>query len=123
MAKQSGKVAADKQTESHRGKSRFAVQPRSNRVVLPDRPPRQVDNEIVSILLGGDPASLSAVEVPGSPASQEAETLAPIQDFRQEEKTIAPEESSASRQADALSSLSSEEPQVNVNDPQSKTSP
>lgn len=60
MAKQSEKPAADKQPESQRGKSRFGVQPRSNRVVLPDRPPREIDNEIVSILLGGDPSSLSA---------------------------------------------------------------
>ena len=60
MAKTSEKFVADKQPESQRGKSRFGEQPRSNRVVLPDRPPREIDNEIVSILLGGDPTSLGA---------------------------------------------------------------
>jgi len=69
MAKQSEKVTADKQPESQRGKSRFGVQPRSNRVVLPDRPPREIDNEIVSILLGGDPTSLSASDPEETPSS------------------------------------------------------
>jgi hypothetical protein len=107
MAKTSEKVAG-KQPESQRGKSRFAVQPRSNRSVLPDRPPREVDNEIVSILLGGDPASLAAqtlneiaspvTEVP--PLSPEAEVATAIQDLKQEDRPAVSELVVASRDAE-----------------------
>jgi DNA-binding MarR family transcriptional regulator len=43
-------------------------------MVLPQRPPREVDNEIVAILLGGDPAQFTAPELrenstPGSTAA------------------------------------------------------
>jgi hypothetical protein len=58
MAKPTDKAASQKQPESRRGKSRYETPPRPARVVLPERPPREVDNEIVSILLGGNPADL-----------------------------------------------------------------
>lgn len=65
MAKPTDKAASQKQPESRRGKSRYETPPRPARVVLPERPPREVDNEIVSILLGGNPADL------GIPKSEE----------------------------------------------------
>jgi hypothetical protein len=58
MAKSSQKPAGAEQPANQRGKSRFNSSARPARVVLPERPPRAVDNEIVSILLGADPASL-----------------------------------------------------------------
>jgi len=60
MPKSSQKPAGADQPANQRGKSRFGTSGRSGRVVLPERPPRAVDNEIVSILLGADPASLTA---------------------------------------------------------------
>lgn len=59
MPKSNQKPADAEQTVNQRGKSRFGSSPRPARVVLPERPPRAVDNEIVSILLGADPASLT----------------------------------------------------------------
>lgn len=60
MPKSSQKPAGADQPANQRGKSRFGTSGRPGRVVLPERPPRAVDNEIVSILLGADPASLTA---------------------------------------------------------------
>lgn len=60
MPKSSQKAAGAEQPANQRGKSRFGTSGRSGRVVLPERPPRVVDNEIVSILLGADPAALTA---------------------------------------------------------------
>jgi hypothetical protein len=131
MAKQSEKVAASKQPESRRGKSRFDVQPRSNRVVLPQRPPREVDNEIVSILLGGDPASLG-VQVPDNSTSHVAEIIAPspnaetaefIEDLQPLEKTAASEPDFASHEVQPSSLSTSEMRQANANDSQLKVSP
>lgn len=59
MPKSSEKAGAD-QPANQRGKSRFGTSGRPGRVVLPERPPRVVDNDIVAILLGGDPAALTA---------------------------------------------------------------
>jgi hypothetical protein len=59
MPKSTQKPADTEQTTNQRGKSRFGSSGRSARIVLPERPPRAVDNEIVSILLGADPASLT----------------------------------------------------------------
>lgn len=59
MPKSTQKPADAEQTANQRGKSRFGSSGRAARVVLPERPPRAVDNEIVSILLGADPASLT----------------------------------------------------------------
>jgi hypothetical protein len=61
MPKSTQKPADAEQTANQRGKSRFGSPGRAARVVLPERPPRAVDNEIVSILLGADPASLTEV--------------------------------------------------------------
>lgn len=60
MPKSSQKNAGADQPANQRGKSRFGASGRPARVVLPERPPRAVDNEIVSILLGADPAALAA---------------------------------------------------------------
>lgn len=60
MPKSSQKPAGAEQPANQRGKSRFGTSGRPGRVVLPERPPRVVDNEIVSILLGADPAALTA---------------------------------------------------------------
>src|SRR5215213_4376260 len=60
MPKSSEKAASADQPANQRGKSRFGTSGRPGRVVLPERPPRVVDNDIVSILLGGDPAALTA---------------------------------------------------------------
>lgn len=60
MPKSSEKAAGADQPANQRGKSRFGTSGRAGRVVLPERPPRVVDNDIVSILLGGDPAALTA---------------------------------------------------------------
>jgi hypothetical protein len=60
MPKSSQKAAGANESASQRGKSRFGTSGRQARVVLPERPPRMVDNEIVSILLGADPATLTA---------------------------------------------------------------
>lgn len=57
MPKSSQKPAGAEQSMNQRGKNRFGSSGRA-RVVLPERPPRAVDNEIVSILLGADPALL-----------------------------------------------------------------
>lgn len=59
MPKPDQKAAGAARPAGERGKSRFAQSGRPARVVLPERPPRAVDNEIVSILLGADPASLT----------------------------------------------------------------
>jgi hypothetical protein len=59
MPKSTPKPAETEQPTNQRGKSRFGSSGRAARVVLPERPPRAVDNEIVSILLGADPASLT----------------------------------------------------------------
>lgn len=59
MPKSTPKPADTEQAANQRGKSRFGSSGRAARVVLPERPPRAVDNEIVSILLGADPASLT----------------------------------------------------------------
>ena len=59
MAKSTDKAADLNQREGRRGRNRFASSPRPTRVILPARPPREVDNEIVSILLGGDPKALA----------------------------------------------------------------
>lgn len=98
MPKSSQKTVGASQPANERGKSRFGSPGRTARVVLPERPPRAVDNEIVSILLGADPASLttpagdissensaipealktdtppvsSLVQVPAAPASESA---------------------------------------------------
>jgi hypothetical protein len=129
MAKQSEKVAADKQPESQRGKSRFAVQPRPNRVVLPERPPREIDNEIVSILLGGDPASLTT-QIPEESTSliiedtlsnPRTESAPPAEYHQREEKPAASEEAMASREVNALST-SSKPPETNATDSPARTS-
>lgn len=59
MPKSNQKTAGADQPANQRGKSRFGASGRPARVVLPERPPRAVDNEIVSILLGADPAALA----------------------------------------------------------------
>lgn len=70
MAKTNEKPITDKRAEGpQRGKSRFSLQTKSSRIVLPDRPPREVDKEIVSILLGGDPSSFSNQNSSAPPAS------------------------------------------------------
>jgi hypothetical protein len=128
MAKQSEKVAADKQPESQRGKSRFAVQPRPNRAVLPERPPREIDNEIVSILLGGDPASLTT-QIPEEPASfiEEAlsnprtESTPPVQYLQREENPAVSKEAVPSREVNALST-SLEPPENTATDSPAETS-
>ncbi|MGB8509188.1 MAG: hypothetical protein WCD76_12445 [Pyrinomonadaceae bacterium] len=128
MAKTSEKVAADKQPESQRGKSRFGVQPRSNRVVLPDRPPREIDNEIVSILLGGDPTSLAAPIAEEStspvatvPTSHSKADIAPsLQDRRQDDKPTVSDKADITQQVEVASS--SEPSQVSVTDSQTSIS-
>lgn len=128
MAKTSEKVAADKQPESQRGKSRFGVQPRSNRVVLPDRPPREIDNEIVSILLGGDPTSLavpiaeeSTSPVATAPTSHsKADIALSTQDRRQEDKPTVSDKADIIQQVEMASS--SEPSQVSVTDSQTSIS-
>jgi hypothetical protein len=130
MAKTSEKVAASKQPESQRGKNRFEVQPRSNRVVLPDRPPREVDNEIVSILLGGDPASLAAqapdettlplVEV--APLSSQAESASSIQDPKREEKSANSQSTATSQPLATPFASSFEGRQSTVTDSSARTS-
>ncbi|MGB7922638.1 MAG: hypothetical protein WCF57_05280 [Pyrinomonadaceae bacterium] len=131
MAKSSEKVAANRQPESQRGKSRFGVQPRSGRVVLPDRPPREVDNEIVSILLGGDPASLAA-QVSEEPISTVAEAaplnlnveVAPsAQDLRRDERPEVSEAAADSRPLERPSSSSSVSLQTSVTGSPTTTSP
>jgi hypothetical protein len=131
MAKQSEKVAADKQPESQRGKSRFGTQPRSNRVVLPDRPPREIDNEIVSILLGGDPTSLAAqaseeqtstaATVP--PHLAGAETAPLREATRREEKPEISEPAGIIREMETLSAPVKEVRQPRASDSSPKTSP
>jgi hypothetical protein len=59
MPKSTRKPASADQPANQRGKSRFGASGRPARVVLPERPPRAVDNEIVSILLGADPTALA----------------------------------------------------------------
>lgn len=74
MPKSTRKPASADQPANQRGKSRFGASGRPSRVVLPERPPRAVDNEIVSILLGADPAALATPaeglksETPAAPA-------------------------------------------------------
>src|ERR1044071_6637181 len=50
-----------------RGRRRFEPTAEPDRKVLPERPRREVDHEIVADLLGGDPARLTVVE-PTEPA-------------------------------------------------------
>lgn len=64
MAKPNSKTVGQKQPESRRGKSRYEAQTRSARLILPERPPREVDNEIVAILLGADPTQLAITSSP-----------------------------------------------------------
>lgn len=130
MAKSSEKVAGDKQPESQRGKSRFGVQPRSSRVVLPERPPREIDNEIVSILLGGDPTSLAA-QIPEEPSSLNAAIPPPSPKVESATFTQArrqDEQPSVSKAADILRQVetvppSSETRQTRAKDSQAKISP
>lgn len=131
MAKQSEKVAASKQPESHRGKSRFGVQARSPRVVLPDRPPREIDNEIVSILLGGDPTSLATL-IPeertspvaiAPPVSTKVKIVPSGEDNLPEEKQEVSEPVEVSRQVEPPTASPSETRQPRVRPAQSKTSP
>lgn len=127
MAKTSEKVVADKQPESQRGKSRFGVQPRSNRVVLPDRPPREIDNEIVSILLGGDPTSLAApiLEESTSPVAatptthSNANIASSTQDRRQADNNVS-DKADNIQQVEVASS--SEPRQAGVTDSQTSVS-
>lgn len=72
MPKSSQKAAGADQPSNQRGKSRFATTGRPGRVVLPERPPRVVDNEIVSILLGADPTALTA-------QAEEATSVPPVE--------------------------------------------
>lgn len=79
MPKSSEKAAGADQPANQRGKSRFGPSGRPGRVVLPERPPRVVDNDIVSILLGGDPAALTAqAEDVKSVAPAEPADAAPV---------------------------------------------
>lgn len=79
MPKSSEKAAGADQPANQRGKSRFGTSGRPGRVVLPERPPRVVDNDIVSILLGGDPAALTAqAEDVKSVAPAEPADVAPV---------------------------------------------
>lgn len=79
MPKSSQKPAGADQPANQRGKSRFGTSGRPGRVVLPERPPRVVDNDIVSILLGGDPAALTAqAEDVNSVAPAEPPDAAPV---------------------------------------------
>ena len=79
MPKSSEKAAGADQPANQRGKSRFGTSGRPGRVVLPERPPRVVDNDIVSILLGGDPAALTAqAEDVKSVAPAELADAAPV---------------------------------------------
>lgn len=98
MPKSSQKPAGADQPANQRGKSRFGTSGRPGRVVLPERPPRAVDNEIVSILLGADPASLTAQpeEVQGSAPVEDAPALAvaeapALRDSRQTEAPVGAE--------------------------------
>jgi hypothetical protein len=130
MAKTSEKVAASKHPESQRGKNRFDVQPRSNRVVLPDRPPREVDNEIVSILLGGDPASLAAqapddsavVIAEAAHSSSQAKITPPIQELRREEKHYNSQPASTAQQVETPFTSPFEGRQATVTDSSARTS-
>jgi len=130
MAKTSEKVAASKQLESQRGKNRFDVPPRPNRVVLPDRPPREVDNEIVSILLGGDPASLTTQTPDDStliiaevaPSSSQAESASPIQEIKGEEKSANSQSVATSQPIATLFASSFEGRQITVTDSSARTS-
>jgi hypothetical protein len=131
MVKQSEKVAADKQPESQRGKSRFAVQPRPNRVVLPERPPREIDNEIVSILLGGDPTTLGAQDseeltlpvVTASPSNARAEIIPLGEDSLREEKPRSFESAELIGKVETLPKSPSETHQTRAKDSQTRISP
>lgn len=129
MAKTSEKVVADQQPESQRGKSRFDVQPRSNRMVLPDRPPREIDNEIVSILLGGDPTSLTTPTQEGntSPVAPALHPIHPEEDFslsaqsnRENESPVVSDATDIARQVQVA--FSPGLPQNNVPDSRSSVS-
>jgi hypothetical protein len=130
MAKQSEKVAADKQPESQRGKSRFGTQPRSNRVVLPDRPPREIDNEIVSILLGGDPTSLGAQAIEEQtstaatlPTPIAGDEIAPVREATlREEKPEISEPSGLIRERETLSAPVEEARLTRISDSSVRTS-
>lgn len=74
MPKSSQKPTGADQPANQRGKSRFGTSGRPGRVVLPQRPPRVVDNEIVSILLGADPAAL-ATQVEEVPSISPTESI------------------------------------------------
>lgn len=80
MPKSSQKADGTEQPTNQRGKSRFGTSVRPGRVVLPERPPRLVDNEIVSILLGADPAALTAQteETRDVPPSELVEAAPPL---------------------------------------------
>lgn len=81
MRKSSQKTAGADQPANQRGKSRFGTSGRPARVVLPERPPRAVDNEIVSILLGADPAALTtqAEGVKSAVPAEASPSLTPVE--------------------------------------------
>lgn len=94
MPKSTQKPAGADQPANQRGKSRFGTSGRPARVVLPERPPRAVDNEIVSILLGADPAALvTQTEVVTSPVTAEPAGASP---------SLIPVEASAALGADPV---------------------
>lgn len=129
MAKTSEKAASNKQPESQRGKSRFAVQPRSTRTVLPDRPPREIDNEIVSILLGGDPTSLAVLTpnefpspVPAAPPSSLNPATPPVQEPQEEPLPEVSQLSVGSNEVEAPTLLVQETSRLDVTSSRSKVS-
>lgn len=61
MAKSGERAVKDNKPALGRGRHRFAPDAEPDRRVLPERPPREVDNEIVAELLGGDPAKLISI--------------------------------------------------------------
>jgi hypothetical protein len=66
MAKSIERAVKENKPALGRGRHRFAPDAEPDRRVLPERPPREVDNEIVAELLGGDPAKLMSVAAPQS---------------------------------------------------------
>lgn len=108
MPKSTPKPADTEQTANQRGKSRFGSSARPARVVLPERPPRVVDNEIVSILLGADPASLT------ERATDSGEVAPPEMDAPSLPSNLAPEEVPFAASADTtgLSSSVASPPQA-----------
>jgi hypothetical protein len=61
MAKSSERATRENKPTLGRGRHRFAPDAEPDRRVLPERPRREIDNEIVAELLGGDPAKLISV--------------------------------------------------------------